>query len=119
MVCWRSKFQRGPFNVYDQDDRAALKDAYHPFAMFSMSAAYPPGTTSHGTSRLTHYQVDARNLKLILQPKKRMSFLKQSNDVVVSFLNDLPKTKHDLNSVSLDVPFSSERLITATVTGSK
>ena len=95
------EFIRQYVEVYDHDDRSALIAAYHPNAMFSMSAVYPAGTTAHGGSKLTHYQVDARNLNLILQPNKRMTFLKLGHENVIKFLNDLPKTKHDLNSFTL------------------
>jgi nuclear RNA export factor len=111
------KFFQQYFTVFDGDDRAPLIPAYHPNSMFSMSTAYPPGSTAHGTNKLTNYQVDARNLNLVIQSSKRLSFLKLGNVAVVKFLNDLPKTLHDLNSFSLDIPFSTERLITITVTG--
>ena len=78
-----------------------LSAAYHPNSMFSMCAVYPAGTTAHGGSKLTHYQVDSRNLNLIIQPNKRMNFLKLGNANVIKFLNDMPKTKHDLNSFTL------------------
>ena len=95
------EFIRQYIEGYDQDDRSPLTAAYHPNSMFSMSAVYPAGTTAHGGSKLTHYQVDARNLNLILQPNKRMTFLKLGHENVIKFLNDLPKTKHDLNSFTL------------------
>ena len=95
------EFIRQYIDVYDQDDRTPLSAAYHPNSMFSMCAIYPAGTTAHGGSKLTHYQVDSRNLNLIIQPNKRMNFLKLGNANVIKFLNDMPKTKHDLNSFTL------------------
>ena len=94
-----------------------FQNAYHPEAMFSMSAAYPPNSTSTGTNKLTQYQVDSRNLNMILQPSKRLNFLKIGHQKVVEFLNDLPKTSHDLDSFTLDVPLANPRLISLTVTG--
>ena len=110
-------FLKHYYSLYDQDDRGPLIEAYHSMAMFSMSAAYPPNTTSHGVHKLTLYQADARNLNMIVKPSKRLSFLKMGNENVVKFLNDLPKTCHDLNSFTLDVPFVSDKLATMTVTG--
>lgn len=105
------------FSVYDQDDRSALIAAYHPLALFSMSAANSPGTSAHGSNKLIQYMSDARNLNMILQPSKRNSFLKQGHEQVVKFLNDLPKSAHDLNSFTLDIPCASASLIALTVTG--
>jgi len=105
------------YQVYDQNDRGPLINAYHPEAMFSVSAAYPPNSTSTGTNKLTQYQVDSRNLNMILQPSKRLNFLKIGHQKVVEFLNDLPKTSHDLDSFTLDVPLANPRLISLTVTG--
>ena len=87
--------------------------------MFSMTAAYPPNSTSTGTNKLTQYQVDSRNLNMILQPSKRLNFLKMGRQKVVEFLNDLPKTSHDLDSFTLDVPLANPQLISLTVTGGK
>ena len=95
------EFIRQYVEGYDQDDRSPLIAAYHPNSMFSMSAVYPAGTTAHGGSKLTHYQVDSRNLKLIDKPSKKTHFLKMGNENVIKFLNNLPKTKHDLNSFTL------------------
>ena len=36
-------FLREYFSIYDSDNREGLLPAYHDDAMFSMSAAYPPG----------------------------------------------------------------------------
>ena len=95
------EFIRQYIEGYDQDDRSPLIAAYHPNSMFSMSAIYPAGSTAHGASKLTHYQVDSRNLQLILQPSKRSNFLKMGNENVIKFINSLPKTQHDLNSFTL------------------
>ena len=95
------EFIRQYIEGYDQNDRSPLIAAYHPNSMFSMSAVYPAGSTAHGASKLTHYQVDSRNLQLILQPSKRSNFLKMGNENVIKFINSLPKTQHDLNSFTL------------------
>ena len=111
------QFVRQYFEVYDKEDRSDLEAAYHPEAMFSMSATYPANTTAHGTNSLTHYQMDARNLNLVTNPKKRMSFLKRGRSHVVKFINTFPMTQHDLDSFTLDIPVASDNLISVTLTG--
>ena len=105
------------FKAYDKDDRSALMAAYHPKALFSLSSAYPPGSTAHGNNKLTHYQCDSRNLNLILQPSKRMTFLKRGAESVMRFICDLPKTIHDLDTFTLDLPLVNAQLINVNITG--
>ena len=93
------EFIRQYIDVYDQDDRTPLSAAYHPNSMFSMCAVYPAGTTAHGGSKLTHYQVDSRNLNLIIQPNKRMNFLKLGNANVIKFLN----REYELKTLNIDL----------------
>merc|ERR1719153_264791 len=75
------------FKLYDSDNRQPLLDAYHEEAMFSLSA--------YG----------------------RHDLLRRGRLSVVAFLTKLPKTEHDMNTFTLDVPFTSEGLMTFTVTG--
>ena len=49
--------------------------------------------------------------------KKRHDLLRRGRLSVVAFLTKLPKTEHDMNTFTLDVPFTSESLMTFTVTG--
>ena len=105
------------FKLYDNEDRSDLLAAYHPEALFSVSSAYPPGSTGHGLAKLTDYQSEARNLLRVVNPGKRLRLLRQGRDEIVSFLNELPKTKHDFNSFTLDVPLATEAVSSFTVTG--
>lgn len=50
-------------------------------------------------------------------PNRRTKLLRTGKLAIVSFLNELPKTEHDLNSFTLDIPFATERLMTFTVSG--
>ena len=114
------KFVQDYIAIFDSDDRSGLVNAYHPEAMFSMGASYIPGSTAHGTMSLKVYQADARNLMLIKKPTKRLNYMQVGNANVVKFLSDLPKTQHDLNSFTLDIPFAnSSVLIAFTVAGGK
>ena len=98
------------FKVYDSDKRQSLLDAYHENAMFSMSA--------YGKHELlSSYIPESRNLLRVDYEKKRHDLLKKGKLSVVAFLDKLPKTEHDLNTFSLDVPFNSDTMMTFTITG--
>lgn len=105
------------FDAYDKDDRAPLIDAYHQDAQMSLTAAYQPGSTAHGTARLTEYQFETRNLKSVTKSSKRMKLLKQGHRNVIDLLNGLPKSLHDKASFCLDIPYADDRLINFTVCG--
>lgn len=103
--------------VYDSDNRQSLMDAYHDEAVMSMSAAYPLNSSAHGSKKLEEYIMESRNLFRIQDSTRRYKLLRQGKLSIISFLNDLPKTSHDFNSITLDLPFATERLMTFTVTG--
>ncbi|CAB4064679.1 NXF [Lepeophtheirus salmonis] len=106
-----------PKMVYDSDNRQGLMDAYHEDAMMSISASYPlDGHKSHYT-KLDEYFSDSRNLIRISDSNRRLKALRQGRFTVVSFINSLPKTLHHPDTITLDVPFATERLMTFTVTG--
>jgi len=98
------------FKLYDSDNRQPLLDAYHEEAMFSLSA--------YGRhDLLSAYIPESRNLMKVDYEKKRHDLLRRGRLSVVAFLTKLPKTEHDMNTFTLDVPFTSEGLMTFTVTG--
>jgi len=98
------------FKLYDSDNRQPLLDAYHEEAMFSLSA--------YGRhDMLSAYIPESRNLLRVDYEKKRHDLLRRGRLSVVAFLTKLPKTEHDMNTFTLDVPFTSESLMTFTVTG--
>ena len=49
--------------------------------------------------------------------KRRYDLLRTGKLGVVAFLEKLPKTEHDMNTFTLDVPFSTESMMIFTVTG--
>jgi len=98
------------FKVYDSDKRQSLLDAYHENAMFSMSAF-----GKH--ELLSSYIPESRNLLRVDYEKKRHDLLKKGKLSVVAFLDKLPKTEHDLNTFTLDVPFNSDTMMIFTITG--
>jgi len=98
------------FKLYDSDNRQPLLEAYHESAMFSLSA--------YGRhDLLTAYIPESRNLKKVEYEKKRHDLLRRGRLSVVAFLSKLPKTEHDMNTFTLDVPFTSQTMMTFTVTG--
>jgi len=98
------------FQIYDSDKRQDLLVAYHDAATFSMSAW-------GSREQLPVYIPDSRNLLKVDYEKKRHDLLKTGKLSVVAFLEKLPKTEHDMNTFTLDVPFSTESMMIFTVTG--
>ena len=98
------------FQIYDSDKRQDLLVAYHDSATFSMSAW-------GSREQLPVYIPDSRNLLKVDYEKKRHDLLKTGKLGVVAFLEKLPKTEHDMNTFTLDVPFSTESMMIFTVTG--
>jgi len=98
------------FQLYDSDSRQPLLDAYHEHAVMSMAAV-------GSFECLKEYISESRNLLRVNREDRQMKLLRRGRLQVVSFLSSLPKTKHDATTFTLDVPFTSEKLMTFTVTG--
>jgi len=111
------KFLEQYISCYDGDSRTALMEAYHDEAVMSMNTAYPPNTSVHGNAKLHEYMAESRNLSRVQDSTRRTKLLRQGKLQIVSFIDSLPKTKHDMNSFTLDIPFATEKLMTFTVTG--
>jgi len=106
------------FQVYDTDDRSPLEAAYHQEALFSVTSAYPPGSTGHGETGLDKYLSSSRNLMKHKAAGQRLRRLIQGRAEVAKFLCfELPKTRHDLDSFSLDVPLATPAMVCVTLTG--
>ncbi len=110
------KFLEQYFRVYDSESREQLGMAYHEEATMSMSTAYGPDA-NRNENKLDEYVYRSRNLARVADPVKRQRLLRQGRLAIVAFLSELPKTRHDLTTFTLDVPFATERLITFTVSG--
>lgn len=112
-------FLKQYFECYDSDNREPLANAYHENAILSMQASFPKGILDSDPVAKSYTQ-DSRNLQLghIRENSQiRDRHLHQKKLQVVGFLDKLPKTQHDFDSFTLDVPFATERLITFTVSG--
>lgn len=106
------------FRVYDSEaSRDSLQLAYHEEATLSLSTAYPPDKSRDYGQMLDDYRVRSRNLCRVSDPAKRQMLLRQGRLAIVAFLNELPKTEHDLSSFTLDIPFASGNIINCTVSG--
>uniref|UniRef100_A0A673ARU2 Nuclear RNA export factor 1 n=1 Tax=Sphaeramia orbicularis TaxID=375764 RepID=A0A673ARU2_9TELE len=96
-------------------DRQPLLDAYHDGASLSLTTPY--STQNPSRSSLGEYHKDSRNLKRIKDSTIRFRLLKHTRLNVVAFLNELPKTQHDIASFTIDVNTYTNTLLSFTVSG--
>ncbi|XP_056641842.1 nuclear RNA export factor 1-like [Diorhabda sublineata] len=107
------------FSIYDTDNRQPLLQAYHERATFSLTMGYPSGYSKDikGVPWLNWYATDNRNLLRVNDPDRRFKLLKQGQVSVVSFLQEMPQTKHDMHSFSVDLSIFTPQMLCLTVTG--
>nr|XP_023014451.1 nuclear RNA export factor 1-like [Leptinotarsa decemlineata] len=112
------QFLQQYFQIYDSDNRQPLLQAYHEHASFSFTMGYPYG---YGKEKnvpwLNWYQTDNRNLLRVQDSDRRFKLLKQGQLAVVSFLQDMPNTKHDMHSFTADLTLFTPLMLCLTVTG--
>ncbi|XP_061786326.1 nuclear RNA export factor 1 isoform X1 [Nerophis lumbriciformis] len=109
------RFLQQYYSIYDSGDRQSLLDAYHDGA--SMSLTTPFSSQNPSRSSLGEYHKDTRNLKRIKDLTSRFKLLKHTRLNVVAFLNELPKTQHDIASFTIDVNTYTNTLLSFTVSG--
>lgn len=109
------RFLQQYYSVYDSADRQPLLDAYHDGASFSLTVPFT--TQNPSRSSLGEYQKDSRNVKKLSNPAARFRLLKHTRLMVVAFLNELPKTQHDVSSFVVDVSACTNTLLSFTVAG--
>uniref|UniRef100_A0A8C2IYT0 Nuclear RNA export factor 1 n=1 Tax=Cyprinus carpio TaxID=7962 RepID=A0A8C2IYT0_CYPCA len=103
------------YSIYDSGDRQPLLDAYHDGAAFSLSI---PFTLQNASNSLGEYQKDCRNIRRMKDdPTTRFRLIKHTRLNVVAFLNELPKTQHDIASLIVDVNTYTATLLAFTVSG--
>ncbi|XP_034832611.1 nuclear RNA export factor 1 [Maniola hyperantus] len=106
------------FAIYDSESRQPLLEAYDETAMLSMAASYLTGDCRNAPeNRLNAYISKSRNILRIMERESRRRYLKIGKLQVVSFLSDLPKTKHDLLGFAVDLPVFTPGLIVVTMNG--
>ncbi|EDS33177.1 conserved hypothetical protein [Culex quinquefasciatus] len=103
------------FIIYDSDNRQPLLEAYHEHAMISLTVVNSPAQTSQ--QRLQAYLTYNRNISIKRDLETRCRYLKMGRLPVVSFLSELPNTKHDPQSFVVDLTLFTPQLLLLTVTG--
>uniref|UniRef100_A0A665XE62 Nuclear RNA export factor 1 n=1 Tax=Echeneis naucrates TaxID=173247 RepID=A0A665XE62_ECHNA len=88
-----------------------------PCKVTSLSLTTPYSTQNPSRSSLGEYHKDSRNLKRIKDSTMRFRLLKHTRLNVVAFLNELPKTQHDIASFTVDVNTYTNTLLSFTVSG--
>lgn len=68
-------------------------------------------------SWLNWYNTDNRNILRVQDIDRRCKLVKQGQLSVVSFLQDMPLTKHDIHSFTVDLTLFTPQMITLTVSG--
>uniref|UniRef100_A0A672FSU2 Nuclear RNA export factor 1 n=1 Tax=Salarias fasciatus TaxID=181472 RepID=A0A672FSU2_SALFA len=109
------RFLQQYYSIYDSGDRQPLLDAYHDGASLSLTTPY--STQNPSRSSLGEYHKDSRNLKRLKDSTMRFRLLKHTRLNVVAFLNELPKTQHDIASLTVDVNTYTNTLLSFTVSG--
>ncbi|XP_069501258.1 nuclear RNA export factor 1 [Ambystoma mexicanum] len=109
------RFLHQYYSVYDSGNRQALLDAYHDGACCSINI--PFFTQNQNRNNLSDYFKDSRNVKKQKDPIMRFKLLKHTRLSVVAFLNELPKTLHDINSFVIDITAQTNTLLCFAVHG--
>ncbi|XP_068181363.1 nuclear RNA export factor 1 isoform X2 [Antennarius striatus] len=109
------RFLQQYYSIYDSGNRQPLLDAYHDGASLSLTTPY--STQNPSRSSLGEYHKDSRNLKRIKDSTIRYRLLKHTRLNVVAFLNELPKTQHDIASFTVDVNTCTNTLLSFTISG--
>ncbi|XP_063801074.1 nuclear RNA export factor 1 isoform X2 [Pseudophryne corroboree] len=110
------RFLQQYYACYDCEDRQGLLNVYHDEAACSLSIPNPPGQNPSRSS-LGEYFSSSRNVKRLRDPTLRFKLIKHKRLNVVSFLNGLPRTQHDLNSFVVDINAQSNTLLCFVVNG--
>ncbi|XP_043493072.1 nuclear RNA export factor 1-like [Polistes fuscatus] len=107
-----SQFLQQYFLVYDSGNRQPLLDAYNEHASFSLTV-----NTAYNANKLNSYVGENRNLFRVNDANRRQKLLKQGKLPVVSHISEMTKTKHFLNTFTMDISLVTERMMFVTVTG--
>uniref|UniRef100_A0A8C6L206 Nuclear RNA export factor 3 n=1 Tax=Nothobranchius furzeri TaxID=105023 RepID=A0A8C6L206_NOTFU len=105
------QFLQQYYSIYDSGDRQPLLNAYHDGASFVCVSSLV------FRNSLGEYHKDSRNLKRVKDSTMRFRLLKHTRLNVVAFLNEFPKTQHDIASFTVDVNTYTNMLLSFTVSG--
>ncbi|XP_069830041.1 nuclear RNA export factor 1-like isoform X2 [Dendropsophus ebraccatus] len=110
------RFLHQYYSCYDGKDRQELLHFYHNDACCSLVVRGQPG---HRLPRGRHIQYfnNNRNLRRFSDPELRNKLLRHKRVNVVSFLDELPSTQHDLGSLVVDLTAHSDMMLSFVVNG--
>ena len=114
-------FLKNFFDVYDSvdvNDRQQLLEAYHNDAVFSLACNTTIKTNTNHRN-LTDYIRLSRNLNILKEKDANFknTLIKNKKLNVVARLTELPQTKHQLETFTLDVSVTTPHCIVFTVQG--
>ncbi|XP_053325654.1 nuclear RNA export factor 1-like [Spea bombifrons] len=110
------QFLQQYYACYDGEDRQSLLKFLHDEVCCSISIPWLQGQNPI-TSRLEPYLQGSRNIKKLKDPSVCSKLIKHKRPNVVGFLNELPRTQHDLHSFVVDIVSQSNTLLCFTVNG--
>lgn len=108
-----SQFLQQYFIIFDSENRHPLLDAYDEHARFSLTVT----SSSQNNDKLSAYITENRNLFRINNSNKRQKLLKLGRLPVLSFIVELPRTRHHLHTFTMDISVVTEGMMVITVTG--
>ncbi|KAF7992070.1 hypothetical protein HCN44_001395 [Aphidius gifuensis] len=106
-----TQFLKLYYECFDGESRQPLADAYNESASFSITVS------SISSQIFGRYHEDNRDMMRTKDPIKRRRLLKQGKASIITYISSLPKTKHCLNSFTLDVTLDTGNMIMMTTTG--
>ncbi|KYQ54883.1 Nuclear RNA export factor 1 [Trachymyrmex zeteki] len=106
-----SQFLQQYFTIFDSENRQPLLDAYNEHAYFSVTI------NASNNNKLNGYYLENRNLLKINDTIRRQKFLKQGRLPVVSFISEMPRTRHLLNTFTMDLSLVTQTIMFITITG--
>ncbi|XP_011862367.1 PREDICTED: nuclear RNA export factor 1-like, partial [Vollenhovia emeryi] len=104
-----SQFLQQYFTIFDSDNRQPLLDAYAENACLSL--------TKSNFRKLNGYYTENRNIFRTIDSNRRHKLLKQGRLPVVSFISEMPKTWHLLNTFTMDITLATQAMMFITITG--
>ncbi|XP_011875423.1 PREDICTED: nuclear RNA export factor 1-like [Vollenhovia emeryi] len=104
-----SQFLQQYFTIFDSDNRQPLLDAYAENACLSLTISNFP--------KFNRYYTENRNIFRTIDSNRRHKLLKQGRLPVVSFISEMPKTRHLLNTFTTDITLVTQAMMFITITG--
>ncbi|KAL6434115.1 hypothetical protein ACFW04_005925 [Cataglyphis niger] len=105
------RFLQQYFTILDSENRQFLLDAYDKQAYFSITI------TASSANKLNQYLMNSRNLFRIHDIVRRQKLLKYGRLPVVSFISEMPQTRHLLNTFTMDIVLATQTMMFITITG--